>query len=146
MRMATINFHLIESNFSLRERTRLKKFISQLFKMEKKGLERLDYIFCSDSYLLEINRKFLNHDFYTDILTFDLSNNPKLTIGEIYISVERVKENAMELSNSFKEEIHRVIFHGALHLCGYKDKLKADILIMRQMENRYSSAHWRLPR
>ena len=137
MRMATINFHLIESNFSLRERTRLKKFISQLFKMEKKGLERLDYIFCSDSYLLEINRKFLNHDFYTDILTFDLSNNPKLTIGEIYISVDRVKENAMELSNSFKEEIHRVIFHGALHLCGYKDKLKADILIMRQMENRY---------
>ena len=135
--MATINFHLIESNFSLRERTRLKKFISQLFKMEKKGLERLDYIFCSDSYLLEINRKFLNHDFYTDILTFDLSNNPKLTIGEIYISVDRVKENAMELSNSFKEEIHRVIFHGALHLCGYKDKLKADILIMRQMENRY---------
>lgn len=134
--MATINFHLIESNFSLRERTRLKKFISQLFKMEKKGLERLDYIFCSDSYLLEINRKFLNHDFYTDILTFDLSNNPKLTIGEIYISVDRVKENAMELSNSFKEEIHRVIFHGALHLCGYKDKLKADILIMRQMENR----------
>ena len=124
--MATINFHLIESNFSLRERTRLKKFISQLFKMEKKGLERLDYIFCSDSYLLEINRKFLNHDFYTDILTFDLSNNPKLTIGEIYISVDRVKENAMELSNSFKEEIHRVIFHGALHLCGYKDKLKAD--------------------
>ena len=137
MRMATINFHLIESNFSLRERTRLKKFISQLFKKEKKGLERLDYIFCSDSYLLEINRKFLNHDFYTDILTFDLSNNPKLTIGEIYISVDRVKENAMELSNSFKEEIHRVIFHGALHLCGYKDKLKADILIMRQMENRY---------
>ena len=105
--------------------------------MEKKGLERLDYLFCSDSYLLEINRKFLNHDFYTDILTFDLSNNPKLTIGEIYISVDRVKENAMELSNSFKEEIHRVIFHGALHLCGYKDKLKADILIMRQMENRY---------
>ena len=137
MRMATINFHLIEFNFSLREKIRLKKFISQLFKMEKKGLERLDYIFCSDSYLLEINRKFLNHDFYTDILTFDLSNNPKLTIGEIYISVDRVKENAMELSNSFKEEIHRVIFHGALHLCGYKDKLKADILIMRQMENRY---------
>ncbi|PWU01890.1 MAG: rRNA maturation RNase YbeY [Bacteroidetes bacterium] len=135
--MASINFHMMQSNFSLRDRTRLKKFIVQIFKKEGKALESLDYIFCSDDYLLQINRQFLNHDFYTDIITFDLSSKSRQTIGEIYISIDRVKDNAKNLNVRFQEELHRVIFHGVLHLCGYKDKLKPDIKIMREMENRY---------
>ena len=95
----------------------------------------MNYIFCSDEYLLEVNNNFLQHDFYTDIITFDLSlSKTSPTIGEIYISVDRVKENAITHKTSFELELHRVIFHGALHLCGYKDKTKKDALLMRDKE------------
>jgi len=97
----------------------------------------LTYVFCSDDYLLDINRNFLQHDYYTDIITFDLSENNKQTIAEIYVSLDRIKDNAKTLETSPKDETLRVIFHGALHLCGYKDKSKADIKTMRAKEEYY---------
>jgi probable rRNA maturation factor len=97
----------------------------------------LNYIFCTDEYLLQVNRDFLQHDYYTDIITFDLSDTSKRVSGEIYISVDRVKDNALTQGVSFTEELHRVIFHGALHLCGYKDKKPAEVKAMRSAEDKY---------
>ena len=90
--------------------------------------------------MLEINRTYLKHDYLTDIITFDLSEGPSTT-AEVYISVDRVKENARNNKVSFKNELHRVIFHGALHLCGYKDKKKKEIAVMRQKEDQYLSKY-----
>lgn len=95
----------------------------------------LTYIFCNDAYLLEINQDFLNHDTYTDIITFDLSEMKNELVGEIYISIERVRENADKFHTPYKVELHRVIFHGALHLCGFKDKTKTDKEVMRRKED-----------
>ena len=100
----------------------------------------INYIFCTDKALLEINRQFLSHDFYTDIITFDLSDANEVQ-AEIYISVDRVKDNAKKLGVSFKSEMHRVVFHGVLHLCGYMDKSKQDKEDMRRMENLYLSKY-----
>ncbi len=114
----------------------VKQFVEELFTSENKELRHLTYVFCSDEYLLQINRSFLNHDYLTDIITFDLSEGEGM-VGEIYISIDRVKDNATIHSASFTEEILRVIFHGALHLCGYKDKKKSEITIMREKEDYY---------
>jgi rRNA maturation RNase YbeY len=127
--------------FSLETRNRLKTQIESLFKKEGKKLESLNYIFCSDKRLLEINRQYLQHDFYTDIISFDLSAGPA-TMGEIYISIDRVRENARTLGVSFKSEIHRVIFHGALHLCGYGDKKKDEVVTMRKKEDYWLSRYF----
>ncbi|HKP31778.1 MAG TPA: rRNA maturation RNase YbeY [Chitinophagaceae bacterium] len=105
--------------------------------MEKRKCSSLTYIFCSDKYLLAINRQFLKHDYYTDIITFDLSSDKKSVIGEIYISTQRVRANAKELKLPIKDELLRVMIHGALHLCGYKDKSKTDKLAMRSREDYY---------
>ena len=121
---------------SLKDRTRLKRFIELLFKRERKKLEMLNYVFCSDDRVLEINRQFLAHDFFTDIITFELSDN-EYTNGEIYISTDRVRDNAKALKVSVVAELHRVIFHGALHLCGYKDKTGKDEALMRKKEDEY---------
>jgi len=134
---SVVQFHFLRENFSLRDRRSLKLFLEGLFRKEKKKLASLSYIFCSDPYLLEVNRQFLRHDFYTDIISFDLSDKGEPTNGEIYISIDRVKENARSFDTSFKRELHRVIFHGALHLCGYKDKKKEDQQKMRKMEDKY---------
>lgn len=134
--VAAVRFHFPEPVY-LTRRTELKAFIIQLFRKEKKKLAGLNYIFCSDKYLLEINKQYLRHDFYTDIVTFDLSEEPGKISGEIYISVDRVRDNAQNFNASFKEELHRVIFHGALHLCGYKDKTPAEESKMRKMEDKY---------
>lgn len=96
---------------------------------------RLDYIFCNDAYLLNINQQFLDHNTYTDIITFDMSEQDSELKGEIYVSLERISENAVKYDTSFAEELHRVIFHGALHLCGYSDKKTAEKKEMRQMED-----------
>jgi probable rRNA maturation factor len=133
---AKIQFHILQP-VSLTERTRLKQFIIKLFRQEKKPLAELSYIFCSDQYLLDINRQFLQHDFYTDIITFPLSDPGQPISGEIYISVDRVRDNAREFGSSIRQELLRVIFHGALHLCGYKDKSPRDEKLMRAMEDKY---------
>ena len=131
-----ISFFFENARVTLTDRKRLKSFISRLFKSHQREVYSLSYIFCSDKYLLEINQKFLKHDYYTDIITFDLSETPKQVIAEVYISVDRVKDNARALGVSVKKELHRVIFHGALHLCGYKDKTVKDKGIMRLEEDR----------
>lgn len=120
----------------LQSRTKLKKFIELIFKNEGRPLLSINYIFCTDKALLEINKQFLKHDFYTDIITFDLSETADLT-AEIYISIDRVRDNANTLGTSFKSELHRVIFHGVLHLCGYKDKTEIEKAKMRGKEDSY---------
>lgn len=121
----------------LPNRGELKYFIERLFRKEGKKLGSLNYIFCSDKKLLQINRDYLKHDYYTDIITFDLSPGSLSVEGEIYISIDRVKDNAKQLGVSFRSELHRVIFHGALHLCGYGDKTKAQVQEMRRFEDKY---------
>ena len=120
----------------LQSRTKLKKFIELIFKNEGRPLLSINYIFCTDKALLEINKQFLKHDFYTDIITFDLSESDEIA-AEIYISVDRVRDNASLLGVSFKSELHRVIIHGALHLCGYGDKTKGQKAEMRVKEDYY---------
>jgi probable rRNA maturation factor len=131
-----VRFHFL-SYCALSNRGHLKEFISSVFKKEKKSLEKLDIIFCDDKYLLSLNRQFLKHDFYTDILSFPYSNANQPLVAEIYISVDRVRENAPLSGSSFRKELHRVIFHGILHFCGYRDKSSADIKRMRSKEDKY---------
>ena len=101
---------------------------------EKKEVGDVTLIFCSDDYLLDVNRQHLEHDYYTDIITFDYSDFP-LVSGDFFISIDRVKENAEDFKVSFEHELHRVIIHGFLHLCGYFDKTEEDELLMRSKEN-----------
>ncbi|MFM7671907.1 MAG: rRNA maturation RNase YbeY [Bacteroidota bacterium] len=131
-----IRFFFENKSVSLRNRTRLKTFITSLFRREGMRVDSVNYIFCSDKRLLEINRQFLKHDYYTDIITFDLSDSPKIT-AEIYISLDRVRENAKTHTTGLQSELLRVIFHGALHLCGYGDKSKTEIKIMREKEEEW---------
>jgi len=133
-----VYFFYEKKGFSLRNRGTLKDFIEKIFKKEKNLLGSINYIFCSDKKLLEINKTYLKHNFYTDIISFDLSSGPK-KIAEIYISVDRVRENAKSLGVSLNNELHRVIFHGALHICGYKDKTNKDRAVMRSKEDHYLS-------
>lgn len=130
-------YFFYEARVSLTDRTRLKEFVAGIFKREGYGLESLNYIFCSDEYLLNINRQYLHHDFYTDIVTFELNTPEQPVQGEIYISIDRVAENALTHGSSRLAELHRVIFHGALHLCGYSDKTKAEKTAMRAKEDEY---------
>lgn len=121
----------------LKQRNRLKAFLASTAQSTKRPLGSLNIIFCNDEHLLGINRDFLQHDYYTDIITFDLSLSGKAPLeAELYISVDRVKENAASLGQPFYRELHRVIFHGLLHLMGYKDKQKKDQALMRQMEEK----------
>jgi len=110
-------------------------WIKEVIEEEGYELARIDYIFCSDEFLLEVNRTHLDHDFYTDIITFPLNPNP--IIAEIYISLDRVRENATSYSVSFEDELMRVIIHGILHLCGYDDHEEADIAFIRKKEAYY---------
>lgn len=136
-----IHFFFEKSGVSLRNRRQLKEYIQSIFKKEKKKIPHINFIFVSDKRLLEINRQYLSHDFYTDIITFDLTT--QLTAqAEIYISIDRVRENAKKLGVSFKSELHRVIFHGALHLCGYKDKTRDQQKKMREKEDSYLESYF----
>jgi probable rRNA maturation factor len=121
-----ISFHSEGIKFNLKNKAVLKKWIVSTVEKKKRKAGELNFVFCSDDYLLEINKQYLNHDTYTDIVTFDYSkNNPTQAVsGDIFISIDRVKENALKFSKSFEDELHRVIIHGVLHLLGYKDKTK----------------------
>ncbi len=133
-----VKFFFPDTKITLTRRNQLKQFIESIFLSEKKRLASLSYIFCNDEFLLSINQKFLKHDYYTDIVTFDLSDNNKdEIIGEIYISIDRVRENAENIGEKQATELLRVIFHGALHLCDYRDKIPKDKQIMRYKEDHY---------
>ncbi len=131
----SIQFFTHEIKFQLKNKTKLKLWIAGAFKQYKKNLNSITYVFCSDEYLLEINQGFLQHDFYTDIITFDYSTKNEIE-SEIYISIDRVKENANTLKITFEEELNRVMIHGILHLCGCKDKTKKDKADMRLAEDK----------
>jgi len=132
-------YFFFETPVTLKDRTGIKKLIAFVFRKEGVKLGSLNYIFCTDKRLLKINQDFLKHDYYTDIITFELSPKGLPIEGEIYISVDRVKENAITEETSFKQELLRVILHGALHLCGYKDKTAAQVTLIRQKEEFYLS-------
>ena len=107
-------------------------------------LKHLNYIFCSDEYLLDLNKQYLNHKTLTDVITFDSSEEPTVIEGDIFISIERVQSNAKELSQTEDEELHRVIIHGVLHLLGYTDKTKSGQILMRKKEDAYLSLRSKL--
>jgi probable rRNA maturation factor len=117
-------------------KTTLKQNLKTLAKSEGKTLKDISVVFTDDDYLLEVNKQYLDHDYYTDVITFDYSVFPEVS-GDIMISLDRVKDNAETLSVSFQEELNRVVYHGLLHLCGYKDKSAADEKLMRTKENYY---------
>lgn len=121
----------------LKDKRKLSAFLDALAYKHLKKLSsvQLTYIFCSDEYLLQMNQQFLKHNTFTDIITFDLSENKNELVGEIYISIDRVAENAEKFGTTYYNELHRVIFHGVLHLCGFKDKNQADQKAMRRNEN-----------
>ena len=132
-----IQFHYLVRRFYFPDRLRLKAFLAILLKKEGRHLDHINYIFCSDDYLLEINKEYLKHDTYTDIITFELSSKGEPLIADVYISIERIRENARTFGVSFLNELHRVIFHGALHLCGYGDKTNKARDTMRRLESSY---------
>lgn len=119
------------------KRTETKEFIASLIRKEKYKLGKIHYTFCSDETLRKMNKRFLNHPDYTDILTFPLSDKEEPVCGEIYISIERIRDNSLIYNNSFREECLRVLFHGALHLCNYNDHSEKEIREMREKENFY---------
>ena len=123
-----------ETKFNLPQKLLHKRWLSALAKQEGFTIGDINYIFCDDEYLLKINLEYLNHDTLTDIITFDYVEKGVLN-GDIYISIERVRENAGIFSVPFEQELHRVLAHGVLHLCGYKDKTDADAAVMRKKED-----------
>jgi probable rRNA maturation factor len=132
--LGKINFHdLITSG--LKNRRAFKVFISSILKNEKKSFDRIDIIFCSDPYILKLNKEFLNHNYYTDTLTFTMVDKP--LVGEIYISLERVKENSKRLKILYHTELIRVIIHSCLHLCGYRDKSLISAKKMTTKQEKY---------
>ena len=111
-------------------------WIKETIRLEEKNIGDISFIFCSDDYLLEVNKKYLTHDYYTDIITFDYVEDGIIN-GDIFISIDRVKENAKLFSTSLENELNRVLIHGVLHLLGYKDKIKKDKTLMTFKENYY---------
>jgi len=122
------------TDFVIKDRLRLTSWIEEVLNKESRLLEELVFNFCSDESLLKINKEFLKHDTLTDVITFDYSAS-KAVSGEVFISVDRVRENAKEFDQDFNDEIRRVMIHGVLHLCGYKDKTSKDKALMSDMEN-----------
>jgi|SRR5689334_4719377 len=139
----SIHFYFENITVDLKHRRKLKDFLAGLIAKEKRGLNVLSYIFCTDRHLLKINRKYLNHDFYTDVITFDLSSGSSEIVADVYISAERVAANSKTLGRPFREELHRVMFHGLLHLCGYNDKTQAQKQIIRAKEDFYLDLYFK---
>src|ERR1043165_7674844 len=132
-----ISFNNEEIKFSLKNKTILKKWIESVIKKHKRKTGEISFAFCPDEFLLNMNRQYLDHDTYTDIITFDYSKeDPKQPVsGEIFISIDRVKDNAEKFNKSFENELHRVIIHGVLHLLGFGDKTKKAKEEMRKQED-----------
>ncbi|MEB3801414.1 rRNA maturation RNase YbeY [Flavobacterium columnare] len=128
-----INYNY-ETNFLLENEIGYTEWIESVVKSEDKELNEINYIFCDDEYLLQINKQYLDHDYYTDVISFDYTEEG-LIAGDIFISIDRVKENASSLGISFEEELKRVIIHGVLHYCGYKDKSSEEEKTMRLKED-----------
>lgn len=138
MAIKDISFFSEDINFTLKDKAKVRNWIADTIKSEGfKRIGELNFIFCSDEYLLDINKQYLNHDTYTDIVTFDSSEDEDVIAGDIFVSVERIRENASKFSVQERDELHRVIIHGVLHLCGFLDKKKEDKELMTAKENEY---------
>ena len=137
--MPSINFFEEDIRFKLKNKTAVKQWVKATIEAESYKLQELNYIFCSDQYLLQINQQYLDHDTYTDIVTFDNSEEDKIITGDIFISIDRIRENAIKFNSGEKNELHRVIIHGALHLLGYTDKKAENKKIMTGKEDYYLS-------
>lgn len=131
---ASIRFYTEDIRFNLRQKAFFRSWITQIASDYKRTIGQINFIFCSDSYLLSINKQFLEHDYFTDIITFDYSEDTLIS-GDIYISIDRVFDNASELSVDKNLEVQRVVIHGVLHLCGLNDKSSKDAKKMRNAEN-----------
>jgi probable rRNA maturation factor len=136
-----VNIHFYKADVNLRipKRAKLVAFIPSIFRKEGKKWNELSIVLCSDDYLLKMNKEHLAHNYYTDIITFDLSSKEEGGVGEIYISVDRVEDNAQKEGVSPQNELCRVIFHGILHLCGYKDSNKKLKEAIHKKEDHYLS-------
>lgn len=132
--MAAIQFFSEDIEFSLEKPRKSSNWIKLIAKKEKREVLDVSYVFCSDNYLHQLNQQYLHHNTLTDIITFDYSEGAKQLEGEIYISIDRVKENAEKFKVPFQDELDRVMIHGVLHLIGYKDKKPADKALMRKKE------------
>jgi len=134
-----ISFNQIDLSFTLKDKTKIRQWILATIKKEKNSFISLSFNFCSDDYLLQINQQHLNHHYFTDIITFDLADKKGEIEGDIYISLDRVRDNAKTNQVSLSKELKRVIIHGVLHLCGYKDKTSQEVVLMRKKEDYYLS-------
>lgn len=141
MKNSSIHFFKESVSFRLTKQNQLRKWINTAAKKEKFSIDNLNYIFCSDKYLKKINKDYLNHNYYTDIITFDISTQKGKIEGDIFISIDRVQANAKQYKVSPVDELRRVMIHGLLHLTGYKDKTAKDQAEMRKMED-YWLAHF----
>ncbi|MDR7128481.1 rRNA maturation RNase YbeY [Algoriphagus sp. 4150] len=130
-----VNFFTEDISFSLKEKRKRKAWLKQLAQAEDNKIADLNYVFCSDEYLHNINVEYLDHNTYTDIITFDNSDEEGTIEGDVFISIERVKENAETLKIQLEKELSRVISHGLFHLLGYKDKSKTEASLMRSKED-----------
>ena len=139
MSKIAINFFVEDVKYTLKNKTVLRKWIFETIEAEKFELEELNFIFCSDEYLLGMNQQYLNHDTYTDVITFDNSETLNVIVGDIFISIDRVRENALQINATLATELSRVMIHGTLHLLGYKDKGKAAKTLMTSKEDFYLS-------
>lgn len=129
-----------QTAFKLKEIRRIKKLINTISEEEAKVIESLSIVFTTDDYLLELNQKYLSHNYYTDIITFDYGSTSSVRLnGELYISIDRARDNAKEFKDSVQNELRRLIIHGLLHLVGYKDKTAEEKSIMTNKENYFLS-------
>lgn len=135
--MKKINFFVEDIKFTLTKKNELRHWITSTIEHNLKNLQLINYIFTSDTYLLSINEEYLKHNTLTDIITFNQSTDQNLIEADIFISIERIKENSKKLNIPFKEELHRVMIHGVLHLLGFNDKNDPEKKEMRKKENHY---------
>jgi len=138
---AAVYFFKEDIRFRLNQAGALKKWIGRFFSDHKIQIQNINYIFCSDPYLRNLNKKYLQHDYFTDVITFDNSIEKGKTEGDIYISIDRVRANAEKYKTTFEDELLRVIIHGALHLTGYDDKSESQKKAMRMMEDQWLSVY-----
>ena len=138
--MSKIFFYPDDRPVDLKKRILVKRLLTRIFVLEKTGLNQVNYIFSSDQHLLSINRSYLKHNSYTDVITFTLSQKGEPVCGEVYLSTDRIKDNAKNYNESYQNELLRVLIHGALHLCGFEDNTRAQKKLMRQKENFYLSS------
>lgn len=131
-----VNYCLQDIKFPYNRKRSTRRWLNEVAAAEFKSLGDINIIFCSDAYILEINKKYIGHDYYTDIITFDYCIGSILS-GDLFISIDTVRDNASFYNSTFDEELHRVIVHGILHLIGYDDKTDNERSVMRSMENRY---------